>query len=127
MWVSGVASGSPADDAGIEGGDIITSMEGVTLGADGTLADYCDVIRSHDGDAALSVEVLRFATGEVLRGQLNAEPLEVAATFGGDEDDDAGAEPEPAGDDAAGEPPPGATTPPPTRATTTSPTAATPG
>jgi serine protease Do len=81
VWVAGVASGSIADQAGIQAGDIITRLEGVTLGVDGTMRDYCDVLRSHAPDAQLAVEVLRYATSEVLEGRLNGPRLETAFSF----------------------------------------------
>ncbi len=81
IWVSSVASGSPADQAGVQPGDIITSLEGLVLATDGTMADYCDVLRTHGADATLSLEVLRYATGEVLSGQLNGRALEATASF----------------------------------------------
>lgn len=81
IWVYSVESGSPADKAGIEGGDIITMVENLILASDGTMSDYCDVLRSHDSDDTLDIEVLRYATGEVLTGQLNGRELETATTF----------------------------------------------
>jgi serine protease Do len=81
LWVSGVASGSPADRAGIEPGDIVTRLEGVSIGTDGTMADYCDVMRTHSPGDVLAVEVLRFATEEVLTGQFNGEALTTAFSF----------------------------------------------
>ena len=75
IWVASVDSGSPADAAGIEPGDIITRLEGLDLALDGTMSDYCDVIRTQGADATMSVEVLRFATEEVYEGQLNGTPL----------------------------------------------------
>ncbi|UCF27860.1 MAG: trypsin-like peptidase domain-containing protein [Chloroflexota bacterium] len=81
IWVYSVESGSPADKAGIEGGDIITMVESLILATDGTMADYCDVLRSHDSDDTLDLEVLRYSTGEVLDGQLNGRELETTVTF----------------------------------------------
>lgn len=81
IWVYSVETGSPADKAGIEGGDIITMVESLILASDGTMSDYCDVLRSHDSDDTLDIEVLRYATGEVLTGQLNGRELEATATF----------------------------------------------
>lgn len=81
VWVSSVQSGSAADKAGIEAGDIITMMENLVLATDGTMADYCDILRSHGPTDTLSVEVLRWASGEILEGQLNGRELELAATF----------------------------------------------
>ena len=59
VWVAGVESGSPADVTGIQGGDILTELEGQLLGDDGTMADYCDVLRSRSADDTMSVEVFR--------------------------------------------------------------------
>jgi serine protease Do len=82
LWVLSVASGSPADAAGLQGGDLITNMEGLTLATDGTMAEYCDILRTHQPSDALSVDVLRFATGELLAGELNGRALETSSTFG---------------------------------------------
>jgi len=79
IWVSSVASGSPADRAGLRGGDIIVRLEGLVLATDGTMADYCDILRSHNADDTLSLDVLRFETGERLEGQLNGRELEVVS------------------------------------------------
>lgn len=81
IWVSSVASGSAADDAGVHPGDIITTLEGLVLGTDGTMSDYCDILRTHRPQDTLSIEVLRFATGEYLAGQLNGRPLETSFSF----------------------------------------------
>lgn len=77
IWVSSVASGSPADNSGLTGGDILMSLEGFTLAEDGTMADYCDIIRSHDPNDTMGIEVLRFPTFEFLEGQLNGRSLAV--------------------------------------------------
>jgi serine protease Do len=84
VWVSAVTSGSAADEAGVKGGDIITSLEGLFVGSDGTMADYCDVLRSHDPSDTLAIEVLRFDTSEVLAGQLNGRPMEAVTSFASD-------------------------------------------
>jgi serine protease Do len=81
IWVASVDSGSPADEAGVQGGDIITTLENLVLSVDGTMADYCDVLRSHSADDTLAIEILRFATEEVLEGQLNGRPLETSFSF----------------------------------------------
>ena len=81
VWVSSVESGSPADKAGVQGGDIITAIEGLILGVDGTMSDYCDILRSHQSDDVLAIEVLRYATEEVLEGQLNGDELAVLFSF----------------------------------------------
>ena len=81
IWVSSVESGSPADNAGIQEGDIITKIEGLILATNGTMEDYCDILRSHNPSDILSLEILRYETSEVLEGQLNGEPLAVAFSF----------------------------------------------
>ncbi len=81
IWVSAVTSGSPADKAGIQAGDIITSLEHVVLATDGTMADYCDIIRGHNVTDTLAIDVLRFSTGEVMSGQLNGDKLQTAGVF----------------------------------------------
>jgi serine protease Do len=81
IWVSSVKSGSPADKAGVQGGDIITLMEGLVLAVDGTMSQYCDILRTHNPGDTLSIEVLRWLTGEYLSGQLNGRILNVASVF----------------------------------------------
>jgi serine protease Do len=75
IWVNSVASGSAADEAGLAAGDLITKMEGVSVGTDGTMADYCDVIRTHGQDATLSVELYRPADGRYYSGQFNGKAV----------------------------------------------------
>jgi S1-C subfamily serine protease len=86
VWVSSVASGSIADKAGLKPGDIIIQLEGLVVGTDGTMEDYCSVIRSHDAGTALSITVLRWETQEVLEGQLNGRPLAVKGATSSSDD-----------------------------------------
>jgi serine protease Do len=81
IWAASVTSGSPADKAGIRAGDILVNLEGLDLATDGTMADYCDILRTHGTDATLSVRVVRFATQEVWEGQLNGRPLVKVFSF----------------------------------------------
>ena len=81
IWVSSVKSGSPADKTGIKGGDILTTMEGLVLATDGTMADYCDILRTRSASDTIGVEVLRFASEEYLEGQLNGRALETSFSF----------------------------------------------
>ena len=81
IWVSSVTSGSPADKAGIQPGDIIYQLEGLVLATDGTMKDYCDVIRSHSPSDTMSLSVIRYDTGELLEGQLNGRELAVTGNF----------------------------------------------
>jgi len=95
VWVSAVTSGSPADEAGVQGGDIITALEGLYVGSDGTMADYCDVLRSHEASDKLAIEVLRFSSGEVLTGQLNGDALVASMSFATELGNQGAAAPEP--------------------------------
>ncbi len=98
IWVASVESGSPAQVAGIEGGDVVTLLEGLVVGTDGTMADYCDILRSHVPTDPLTVEVYRGATGEFLEGTINSdEPLAVTFSFVDELDDVAVADPDPSG------------------------------
>lgn len=81
IWVRSVESGSPADAAGIKAGDIITALEGLILATDGTMSDYCDILRSHAPEDTLNLSVLRFETQEMLEGQLNGRTLEQSFSF----------------------------------------------
>jgi len=81
IWVASVKSGSPADKAGLQGGDIITRMEGLVLATDGTMADYCDILRSRSPQDTMSIDVLRFSSQEYLAGQLNGRALETSFSF----------------------------------------------
>jgi len=87
IWVYSVEPGSPADKAGVTGGDIVTHLADLALGTDGTMADYCDILRSHDPSDPLNIQVLRYATQEVLQGQINGDKLGQVLTFnpGGEE------------------------------------------
>jgi serine protease Do len=78
IWVASVESGSPADLAGIEAGDVVTELEGLALGTDGTMSDYCNILRSRAPSDVMRVEVLRYSTGELLEGALNGDPLQAA-------------------------------------------------
>ncbi len=82
VWVSSVVPGSPADQAELKGGDVILTMSGVAVATDGTMADYCDILRSHNASDTLDIQVVRYETKEILEGQINGVPLSVAASFG---------------------------------------------
>jgi serine protease Do len=75
VWVQSVKSGSAADQAGIRAGDLITSVENITVVTDGTMKDYCKILREHDPSDQLAVRVIRPSTEEVLEGRLNGDPL----------------------------------------------------
>ena len=73
IWVASVRSGSPADRAGIRAGDVITRLEGLLLATDGTMSDYCDILRSHGPDDVLAFEIWRAESGQLLEGRLNGD------------------------------------------------------
>lgn len=75
IWVNSVESGSTADKTGIDGGDILLYLEDHPLATDGTMSEYCDIIRTHTPGDVLDVTVLRFATEQFLEGQLNGREL----------------------------------------------------
>ncbi len=77
IWVASVQPGSPAEQAGLESGDIITVMEDLNLASDGTMAVYCDILTSHKQGDRLSIRVKRWPTGETLEGQINGRELSV--------------------------------------------------
>lgn len=81
VWVSSVQSGSAADQAGVQAGDIILMMENLVLATDGTMSQYCDILRSHQPGDTLSITVLRWVSGEYLEGQLNGRELAVTGTL----------------------------------------------
>jgi S1-C subfamily serine protease len=81
IWVASVKSGSPADKSGVKPGDILYQMENLVLATDGTMKDYCDIIRTHKPNDTLSLKIIRFAAGELLEGQLNGRELSVTGKF----------------------------------------------
>jgi serine protease Do len=89
IWVSSVDSGSEADKAGVQPGDIITQLEGLVLATDGTMADYCDVLRSHNPGDTLNITVLRWMDMQLLEGQLNGRELDVSVDLGSQVSNDA--------------------------------------
>ncbi|MGJ0203877.1 trypsin-like peptidase domain-containing protein [Leucobacter sp. gxy201] len=88
IWVSSLESGGIADKAGLKPGDLITRMQGVPVGADGTMAAYCDVLRTHGTDSSIDVDVLRPSEGVFYRGKFNGdeklEPVSVLGDAGGE-------------------------------------------
>lgn len=80
IWVYSVQSGSPADQAGVQGGDFILTLENIGMAGDGTMQAYCEVVRSHSADDTLAIEIYRRATGELCSGQLNGRSLVCTAS-----------------------------------------------
>ena len=77
IWVASVAPGSPAERAGVWGGDIIMELQGHSVGVQGVMSDYCDIIRTHSATDTMAVGVYRLGTDEFLDGQINGKVLEV--------------------------------------------------
>lgn len=74
VFVRSVERGSPAALAGIQAGDLITTLNGIPLAEDGTMGSYCAVMRSSRPGAVLDVEVVR-PDGQITSGQVNGTPL----------------------------------------------------
>lgn len=82
IWVASVDTSSPAGDLGLQGGDIVEKIEGLSLGVDGTMKDYCDILRSHQEGEQLSAQVLRYEEDARLRGEFNGDELEAIESLG---------------------------------------------
>ena len=83
VWVTAIQSGSPADNLGLKPGDFIYEMEGLSLAQNGTLQEFCSVVRSHRATDHLAVKIVRAATGGLLEGQLNGRALAQSAQLPG--------------------------------------------
>jgi serine protease Do len=81
VWVRSVESGSPADKSGLDPGDIIYQLENEVLGLDGTMADYCDVLRSRNPDDTMDLTIIRWEDLSLHVGQLNGRELELTGYF----------------------------------------------
>jgi len=84
VWVAAVASGTPADQAGLIPGDLILTMDGRELATDGTMSDYCEIVRAAGSTQTIDIEVLRLGSQEILEGQINGEPLMSVVSLGDD-------------------------------------------
>ena len=73
VWVVSVEPGSEAAALGLRAGDTITRMNGVRIGRDATMADYCAILRT-TGDKELLIEVTR--GDELLAGSTRGGELE---------------------------------------------------
>ena len=58
VWVSSVESGSPADLTGIRPGDLLLTLESLVLATDGSMLDYCDILKSHTSTDMLDVGLI---------------------------------------------------------------------
>jgi serine protease Do len=81
VWVSGVADGSAASKVGLRPGDVITSLKGFPVGLDGTMRDYCKVVRSAAETDVVGVEIYRPDTKTTYAGEFRGEPLRESFSF----------------------------------------------
>ncbi len=75
IWVASVDTNSPAGEVSLQGGDIIEKIEGLSMGVDGTMADYCAVLDTKTPGDKLAVQVLRLDEGVRLKGEFNGDEL----------------------------------------------------
>lgn len=80
VWVSSVEAGGPADRAGVQPGDLLLKLAGVSVGDDGTLASYCEVLDTHGSDGTMDFQILRPSTNSLMSGQINGRELAVTQT-----------------------------------------------
>ncbi len=81
VWVASVETATPAERANLAPGDVITQLGGTDVATDGTMQEYCDVLRNDGSDAVIPMTVVR--AGETLTGELNGAPLPAADDSGG--------------------------------------------
>jgi serine protease Do len=80
VWVTSVKAGGPADVTGIEAGDVLVTMGGVPLAMQGSLEEYCQVIRTQGNEAVIDVEVYRPSDNTYYEGQFNGDELVAVST-----------------------------------------------
>jgi serine protease Do len=81
VWVKAVESDSPAANAGILPGDLVTELGGQTLAANGTMKEYCDVLRMSAPGDSLPFAIFRADDEETLTGAINGEPVQPGFAF----------------------------------------------
>lgn len=79
IWIESVAAGGPADVTGIEPGDVLIDLAGVTMAADGSLADYCQVLKTQGVDATIDYRVYRPSDNSVYEGQFNGKEIKLVS------------------------------------------------
>jgi serine protease Do len=81
VWVQGVADGSAASKIGLRPGDVITTLRGFPVGLDGTMRDYCKVVRSAADTDVVGVEIFRPDAKKSYAGEFRGEPLRETFSF----------------------------------------------
>lgn len=84
IWIESVAAGGPADVTGIKPGDVLTDMAGVTMAPDGSLADYCQVLKTQGVDATIDYTIYRPSDNSVYEGQFNGKEIKLVSSGNGD-------------------------------------------
>jgi serine protease Do len=80
VGVRSVRPGSAADRAGLQAGDIITAVAELPPAPDGSMGNFCQIVRTQGQDGVIPIVVQRRLTNEILEGQINGAPLAVTGT-----------------------------------------------
>jgi serine protease Do len=80
IWVESVAAGGTGDKAGIEPGDVLLEMAGINMARDGSMADYCQVLKTQGADAAIDFRIYRPSEGSVYEGQFNGKEIKLVSS-----------------------------------------------
>ena len=59
VWVASVETATAAERANLVPGDVITQLDGTDVATDGTMQEYCDVLRNDGSDAVIPMTVAR--------------------------------------------------------------------
>jgi serine protease Do len=81
VWVQSVTDGSPSAAVGLKPGDIITTLKGLPVGTDGSMSDFCKILRSANEGVPLTLEAVRLDTNEILEGEIYGREFEVIGTL----------------------------------------------
>lgn len=81
IWVASVEPDSAAAVAGILPGDVVTELDGKPMAVNGTMAEYCEVLRAHQDEDTVSFTVYRHDSRETLPGALNGDPVDAGFAF----------------------------------------------
>jgi len=77
LFIYGVSDNSPAADAGVEAGDVLTRMKGIDVY---TMADVCDILRTNPEGNPVATQVIR--GNKVLEGEVWGEELSEISDIG---------------------------------------------
>ncbi len=80
IWIESVAAGGPADVTGIEPGDVLMDMAGVTMARDGSLGDYCQVLKTQGVDATIDYRIYRPSDNSIYEGQFNGKEIKLVSS-----------------------------------------------